>query len=196
MKILYVDCETTGLNPKINSAFQISGIIEIDNQIKEEFDFKVKPTEDVSFFDPEALKVHGVGVDELLSYPPIEEVAPKLVSLFNNYIDCYNKFDKFVIVGHGVQFDIDFLLKFWDDYEWENKSYLFSYINSKRIINTLDISRFLGFQGYFPSDMDFKLETLCEFFNIELTNSHNAVDDIKATRELFKIYEDGVLFDN
>ena len=43
MRILYVDVETTGLVPGKNDIIQLSGLIEIDKEIKEEFNFKLKP---------------------------------------------------------------------------------------------------------------------------------------------------------
>ena len=37
MRILYVDVETTGLVPGKNDIVQISGLIEINKEVKEEF---------------------------------------------------------------------------------------------------------------------------------------------------------------
>ena len=39
----------------------------------------------------------------------------------------------------------------------------------------------------FPELKSYKLNSLCEHFNIELKNHHRAYDDAKATFELFKI---------
>ena len=32
---------------------------------------------------------------------------------------------------------------------------------------------------------DYKLETICKSFNIEIKECHNSIDDIEATRKLF-----------
>ena len=46
---------------------------------------------------------------------------------------------------------------------------------------------FFKFQNKFPELKSYKLNSLCEHFNIELKNHHRAYDDAKATFELFKI---------
>lgn len=43
IKILFFDCETTGIDPKKNAIHQLSGIMDIDGIIKETFDYKIKP---------------------------------------------------------------------------------------------------------------------------------------------------------
>lgn len=40
MKLLYIDTETTGVDPMQNGIVQISGCIEVDGELKEEFDLR------------------------------------------------------------------------------------------------------------------------------------------------------------
>lgn len=58
MKLCYIDLETTGTKFWRNGIHQISGCIEIDGEVKESFDFKVKPFHSCDIED-EALAVGG-----------------------------------------------------------------------------------------------------------------------------------------
>ena len=45
MKILYLDTETTGITAN-SAVIQFAGIIEIDGEVKEEFNIRCKPHKD------------------------------------------------------------------------------------------------------------------------------------------------------
>ncbi|MDD3178045.1 MAG: exonuclease domain-containing protein [Candidatus ainarchaeum sp.] len=64
MKKLYFDVETTGLNPEKHGLIQFSGIIEIDGEIKEKFNFKIKPF-DSDLIEESALNVNNISREEL-----------------------------------------------------------------------------------------------------------------------------------
>ena len=66
MKIFYFDLETTGVKFWKNGIHQISGAIEIDGEIKEEFDYHVQPYERAEIED-EALAVGGVTREQIMS---------------------------------------------------------------------------------------------------------------------------------
>ena len=59
MKLVFFDLETTGVNPGKHGIHQISGQIVIDGDVKESFDFHVRPNP-VAIIEDEALKVAGV----------------------------------------------------------------------------------------------------------------------------------------
>ena len=58
-KLFFYDLETTGLKFWKNGIHQISGCIEIDGDVKEEFNFHVKPNP-ACVIEDEALYVSGV----------------------------------------------------------------------------------------------------------------------------------------
>jgi DNA polymerase-3 subunit epsilon len=177
MKILYFDVETTGTDPRKHSIIQLSGIVEIDGEIKEEFDFRVQPDsfEDI---DPEALLVNGITIDELKTFERPEQVYKDIIGIFETYIDKFDKNDKFYPAGQNVGFDIDFLAEFFkrrgDDYfgSWQNW----------RCIDSRFIANFLIYSGMLEVP-DTKLITLCQQFGIEF-GAHDSMEDIRATREL------------
>ena len=73
MKLLYFDLETTGTNPGKNGIHQISGMIEIDGEEKEKFDFHVQPNPK-AVIEEQALAVGGVTREQIMAYPPMYEV--------------------------------------------------------------------------------------------------------------------------
>ncbi|MFL0105642.1 exonuclease domain-containing protein [Tenacibaculum maritimum] len=94
VKQVFIDVETTGVNHWQNSVHQISGGVYINNELKESFDFKIKPHEK-SKIEQGALDVGGLTLEQVMSYPHRMEVFPKLTSIFNKYVDKYKKQDKF-----------------------------------------------------------------------------------------------------
>lgn len=180
-KLFIFDTETTGTEPAVNSVVQISGMIDIDEEIVEEFDIFARPDEDIELISEEALSVQGRSLDEILSYPSAEEAKKQLEALFSRHVSKYNKYDKLIPVAHNCRFDMSFLNQFWMR---RGDKYLFSYLNSRRQIDTLSISTFITHLG-FISPAGNKLTELCECLGIELSNAHNSLSDIRATRELY-----------
>jgi len=74
----------------------------------------------------------------------------------------------------------------------QNDNFLGSYIDFRKRIELLDITRGLRALGIIESQ-DSKLETLCKEFGVEI-KAHNALSDIKATRELYYIFKNGINF--
>lgn len=180
MKRLFFDIETTGTSAQA-TIVQISGFIEIDGEIAETFDITSAPFPD-SEINPEALKVTGLTLEVINSYQDPKEACKQLISIFDKYIDKYDKEDKFDIIGHNVKFDIEKL------YYWAKRNgekYLGSYLNYKRIFDTLAFTQCLKVIGRLLETENNKLSTLCAAYNIRLENAHNALADIEATRKLF-----------
>jgi DNA polymerase III subunit epsilon len=184
MKLLFFDLETAGVFPNKNGIHQISGCIEVDGEEKECFDFKVAPNPKLEILD-EALLVSGKTREEVMAYPPMEVVYKQFIELLSKYVDRHDRKDKFFLVGYNnSSFDNNFLRE-W--FKQNNDNYYGSWFWP----NTLDVyvlatQKFLNRR----KDMiDFKLKTVCECAGIKVDESktHDAVYDIKITRELYKI---------
>lgn len=180
IKLLYFDTETTGLDPIKNDIIQISGIIEINNEVKEEFDFKVQPHsyENIS---KEALEVNNITIEQMKSFSTPKETLNKLIKMFNKYVFKFNKFDKFFPVGHNVGFDVDFLFEFCEKCGF---NYLGSYLDYHKA-DTMVLLMALMVNNKIPVGST-KLTAACEENKIELINAHDALADIRATRLLWK----------
>ena len=68
MKVVFFDLETTGTLVNKHGIHQICGMIVIDGEVKETFDFKVQPNPKAEIVQ-EALDVAGVTKEQILSYP-------------------------------------------------------------------------------------------------------------------------------
>lgn len=109
MKILYYDLETTGTNPGKNGIHQISGEIVINGVSREKFDFRVRPNPK-ALIEDEALQVAGVTREQILAYPPMEEIYKQFLSMIGRYVSKYDKNDKFFLAGYNnAAFDNQFL---------------------------------------------------------------------------------------
>lgn len=180
-KILYFDVETTGLNAVENGIIQLAGIVEIDGKVQEEFNFNIKTFPDDKIED-KALEVHGNTRDDIASFPEPLVVYHKLTAILMKYVYRYKKnktfADKFYPAGYRVLFDIDFLnewfVKCGDKYfgSWQN----WHSIDALQKLYEMELKGLITLPNY-------KLDTVCKHFGIEI-NAHDALSDIRATREL------------
>jgi len=178
-KVFYFDVETTGLDPVKHDIIQLAGYIEIDGEIKEEFNFKYKPL-DFETINPRALEINKITVEQLKEYPHAGAERTKLVAIFDKYVDKFNKEDKLIVAGYNVQFDIGFLHTF---FKRCGDNFLFSYLDGRAILDPYPVLQFMKANKIIniPS---LKLTDVCKQFEIELENAHDAMADIEATKKL------------
>jgi DNA polymerase III epsilon subunit-like protein len=183
-KVLYLDTETTGLDAKINDIIQLAMIVEIDGVVKGEYNFKCQPFS-YDNIETDALLTHGIKIDEIKKFPPPLEMFADLEMVFDGHVNRYDKADKFLPAGYQTVFDLDFLAQFFrkarpeDQYglgsfiKWSPFD-LLAHLRNKAFVNGTDFK-------------DFKLATVAAAHDIEL-DAHDALADIRATRELCKAY--------
>lgn len=180
MKVLYFDTETTGIDHKIHDVVQLSGLIEIDGKVEEEFDLYCQPF-DFNSINENALAVNKTTVENLKKYPTPKEMYSTFISILAKYVDKFDRNDKFTPAGYNIGFDIEFMNSFFkkngDNYwgSWQNWSG----------IDVLPIIRYLAYMKAIDPVENYKLETICQCFKIKI-DAHNALGDIKATRSLLK----------
>lgn len=180
MKTLFLDCETTGVDPARHGLVQLSMILDIDGVTVDEGNYMMRPfLEDI--IDFQALLIQGRGTQEILQLPEPRFTHRLIVDFLSEHIDRYDKTDKAVPVAYNGHFDMAFLSRFFE--KCDDKflgSYIYRYhVDPLNIINTLS-----AFRNYFPSLENRKLLTVCRYFGIELTKAHDAMSDTRAMREL------------
>lgn len=183
MKAFYFDLETTGTNFWQHGIHQISGAIEIDGEIKEYFDFKVAPHPKAKIED-EALKVCGVTLEQIQSYPSMTEVYALIISMLSKYVDKYNKRDKFFLIGYNnASFDNQFFRAFFVQ---NMDQYFGSWFWSSSIDVMVLASEYL--KEVRPQMIDFKLKTVARQMGIDIDESklHDAMYDIDLTINIYK----------
>jgi len=181
MKLLFLDTETTGLDPLKNGVIQIAGIIEIDGVVIQEFDYKVKPFQK-DVVDLKALKVNGRTIDEIAGFSLPVDVYRDIMEIFTRHIDKYDKTDKFSLVGQNVHFDYDFLNEFFKKC---GSPFLYAYIDY-HMIDVITATALFTIAGKMHLQ-NMKLKTVCDHFGIPL-EAHDALEDVRATRLVFHRY--------
>jgi len=184
MKLFFIDVETTGTDPSKNGLIQLSGIIEIDGEVKEEIDFKLKPFETDVILDS-ALDINNISRDEIAEYPEPRTIYRNFIACMIKYIDKFDRSDKFHFVGFNSRFDDDFM-RVWFKKCGNN------YYGSFFFWPPIDVANIAALK-LMPerSEMDnFKLATVAKYAGIEVDESklHDSMYDIRLTRELFNIF--------
>ncbi len=161
-KATYVvfDLETTGLNPQKDEIIEIGAVKFKEGEIIDEFSSFIKPK---SKIPQKITKITGI-TEDMVSEAPSQN---KVLSQFYDFIG-----DN-VLVAHNAGFDYGFLRSHLLHCNLTLKNY--------SVLDTLGLSRALC------SDLkNHKLDTLADHFNINLENHHRALDDTKATLEIFR----------
>lgn len=183
MKLFYFDVETSGLDAKQNDILTLSGLIEIDGEIKDTINLQMQPFNYESI-SPEALKVNGLTLEQIKTFDKPEIAKQKLEVFFNKYVNKYKKNktseDKLLPAGYNVLFDIQFLSEFWLK---NGDKYFGSYMDYHKldlasIILFLKYKGVLSFPGYKLIDVAKALG--CTF----KAEAHDAESDILVTREI------------
>jgi DNA polymerase III alpha subunit (gram-positive type) len=169
------DTETTGLQSGYHEILQLSGILTDDNLVEiGRGEFKVAPTY------PERMSIEASAVNgiDLRTWKITHESHAEAVYAFHKFIWKHaGKPSDVMMSGYNVSFDIGFY-----------KALLTS-VDKRDVFNhkTIDVmSIAIDFvQTNKIVVNNYKLSTLCEKFNITLTNAHNAMRDAEATMGLW-----------
>jgi DNA polymerase III subunit epsilon len=182
LKICWIDVETTGTYHWQHSIVQIAGIIEIDGVVKKEFNLLSRPHPKAKI-EKEALEVNKRTVDEIMAYPPQLQAYLSLVCVLNEYVDKFNKSDKFYFAGYNSNFDNNFVRAFFKQCE---DNFFGSYFWSGTIdvmVLALDY-----FKGQTRKEMDnFQLMTVAKQIGLDIDKekAHDALYDIRVTRDIY-----------
>jgi DNA polymerase-3 subunit epsilon len=181
-KILFVDTETTGLISDFHGIHQIAGILVIDKKIVSEFDYKFKPinTEQV---DDKALEVSGLSWSDLESRDlSSRDAYLEFNALITKHVDKYNKNDKCIIAGYNCNFDAGFMN---DWYKKHGNKYFFGLFHGGAYLDGLNLALLAelkaGKKIFAP---DRKLGTVGKHMGVDLQGAHDALNDIRATRDV------------
>jgi len=175
--ILWIDIETTGLGD--NSAIiEIAAVPMIDGEIGEHFHSMIKPHDGASL-DKTAFEVTNININDIWTYP-----EPRAV--LNDFIKWIDKHEViFHIGGHNVMFDRNKLFKFFCRYG-EYGSFITRFNNTN--IDTIRECRSF-FKGKKNKPINFKLESVCQYFKTESRIHHRALGDVLSTIDIYKELE-------
>lgn len=163
--LLFLDVETTGLDPKTNSVLSIGAIRTDDSgrHVKATLNVKVKPTTAV---DPRAAAVNGYTEDAWADAQDPEVAAAALASLAQGV----------QIVGHCVWFDEGFCRALLNanghaapwDHRW---------------VDTQSLAHLL--KERYPDLRGTSLQAVCDVMGWSRSAAHDAMEDAELARALY-----------
>jgi DNA polymerase III epsilon subunit family exonuclease len=150
-----VDVETTGTDPKLADLLEIAAVRVKAGKIADTWSTLVKPSQPIL-----GHQIHGITDKDVAKAPSAQEAARQALEWIGDSL----------VVGHNVGFDLGFLEEaLGGGTRMEPGSYY----------DTLTIAR----EGY-PDLTNYKLDTLAQFFGIDLAQNHRAGPDAEATAKL------------
>lgn len=155
-----IDIEMTGLNLEKDSIIEIACLKIIQDKIESSFSSLIKPKEYI--LKEEITNLTGITEEMLSLAPNFKEIATKL----SNFIGTLP------LVGHNILLDIQFLNKTMKEYEYP------TFDND--YVDTLPLS-----QKLFPEFIHHKLTDMANYYNINTTGAHRALQDCYMTKECF-----------
>ena len=156
MKILFFDVETpNNRNDKIS---QLGLVLDIDGKTVFERNYLINPETHFDDFNMELTSVTPALVKDSQTFP-------------NIWNEIRDYFSSSLLVAHNATFDLSVLDKTLSAYKIDAPAsqFLCTYKKAKKSLHS----------------ENYKLNTLCSFFDIPLDEHHNAICDAKACRDLF-----------
>ena len=161
-----LDTETTGLHvEKGDQIISVASLKVSDLKIDEQnyLDELVNPNMKI----PESsTKIHNITDEQVISKPSLLEISEKILKFLK----------KSVLVGHNINFDINFL---------KENSKGSQLANRMKVIKSIDTIYLTA--SLFPDLKNYELSNLCEYFNIKTDDQirHSALGDCIITARLF-----------
>jgi len=160
---IVVDLEMTGLQAKTDKILEIGAVKVKNGQITDTFQSMVNPKCEITQL---ITNLTGITNDMIKEEREIREV-------FSDFL----AFEEGLpLVGHNIIYDYSFLKQ-----EAVNEKIAYE----KKAVDTLKLAR-----KFLREPEKKTLEALCDFYNIKRENCHRALDDAKATYQLYEILKD------
>ena len=150
-----VDVETTGTDPKMADLLEIAAVKVQGGKIVDRWSTLVNPGRPIL-----GNQMHGITDADVKKAPKPADAAKDALKFIGDS----------VVVGHSVGFDLGFIEAALGDG---------THFEQGRYLDTLVLAR----EGY-PDLENYKLNTLSNFFGIELAQAHRAAPDAEATANL------------
>ena len=185
-KILFVDCETSGVSAKQNALLQLSGVISVGGQKRESFNFFLKPFEKDILVE-ESMAICGITKAQIATDQKFEDpraVYAKFTKILDRTVDRFDRSDKMYLVGYRSDFDSGFIREFF----LKNGN---PYYGAYFFFPPIDLAVIAAFKlmlgGGREKLENFKLVSVAKAFGVEVDTSkaHDAMYDIEITRQLF-----------
>lgn len=195
------DFETGGFSPNKNAICSLA-MIAIDGETLQdiaEFECFFKPYDLSLLYDEAAEKITGLSQEILEENgSTLKEIKEQLIKFFDIVSQSsVSKSYKPILVGHNPIFDIGFLQQLQKYTGFAFEKFLDSKLDfhGNYVYTLLDTIQFAHLKyATDPYVKGFKLTECVEREGLDVFNAHSALDDVKATKELFKVFVKSLRF--
>ena len=163
--LVFLDSETTGLDPNFNEAIEWAAIRETRDGQETTFEARVKPTYPERFH-PKAMEVNGYTKEAWENTPPESAVAAGLAKI------C----DGAILVAHNVSFDEGFLTAFLKKHDLKPTWHYHK-------LDTMALAWPLVLSGEISG---VSLSNLCEWAGTKQPTPHRAMADARCVQMVYK----------
>ena len=184
MNLLFLDTETSGLDPQSNGILQLSAEFHSDGKLVNSFNERIK--HDSIKVDLGALKVNRIKLGQVDSLGlPHDFVMAKFVDWL---LMLHEQYSNIVVVGHNLSFDVNFIKAALQKMGCYNVDAVLPY----RVIDTSGLARFLASLGVKELDEVFNaaqgssLAAIAKGLGLKVpTELHNSAVDVELTAAVF-----------
>lgn len=186
-KYIFIDTETTGVNPKENGIIQLAGLIAFEENgtyaEMERFNYFIRPLEQ-NKIESRALEVNNLTTEQLMHFPEAIDVYMDFIRTMGKYIDKYNRNDKFQFVAYNARFDFDFIREWFANL---GDVYFGSWFHFPPL-DVMNMAAFL-LNDQRKNLANFKLETVANYLGLAPEGQlHDAYTDIILTKNIYDYF--------
>jgi len=185
-KEIFIDTETTGLDPIKNGIIEIGGVIRYD-KVYEEFNFNccIFAEDEIT---ASALEINGYTEEDIITFPDPLDTYTLFIKLLDKHINRYDPKDKAYFIGFGAEYDMKFLRSWFD--KNDEKPFFGSYFWHPPIDVSILAAQYIKNKQDRTKLANFKLKSVSNYFGIKLeTNEklHSALIDAKLAMKIYNI---------
>lgn len=186
-KILWLDVETTGLNPEKDVVVQLAAILMVDGVKTDMIYFDLICPPDASILKTpeflEAAEVTGLTEAKLMAagVMPYEQARKEFAEFVWKHVKKFDSTDKLVFAGYNPRFDMDFMKKFWPDKYFYGSFWVYPFDVLPFSIEAVRRSASIGA----PVPKSMRLGDIAAWLEVPAEGVlHNAMTDIELTINL------------
>lgn len=176
-RLVFIDTETGGTDPFKHSLLSIGVVVwDKTNGIIAQKEFFVKSTKYHVTKEAQRINKFDLELHNAVAKDP-KEVINGLIAFLKDF---FPENMGFPVVGHNIQFDINFLKEFF-----KTNGRSFNKYFAHRSIDTYSIYKAMSMAGLIDKNLNSSADAFA-YFNIKVQQRHSALYDCIATVELFE----------
>jgi DNA polymerase-3 subunit alpha (Gram-positive type) len=172
------DTETTGLSPSKDRIIELAAVRFVDGKPTEVFETFINPEREIP---QEVTSISHITNEMVCDAPSVSQVLPS----FEAFVG------KSALVAHNLEFDLKFLYYSGSTILDTKRKFFDTLEQAKKMLKKPKMKYDKEFEVWaedYDSDFDvcdYKLETLCGYYKINIPMQHRAAADAIATGKLF-----------